>query len=226
MYEWLSLGWSAGFKHLQHAVGDQKSADDVASGSNYGDKAENKSQTAFMFADQNDRAQYRDSIQRVGQRHEWRVQKRRYAPDHFQADKGCQDEDEESVYELELHICCLGRARLQPCPTEILFPLSFRAVRSRRQDARNLLFLVPPLRGWLIPAHLPSARAPGGNLAPLRGFCRQPYLLRSRFSTEALSDPTALSSSISPASRAQAAGKIRVRAGSQFRRRESPTSRG
>src|SRR5262249_7819509 len=177
MYEWLSLGWSAGFKHLQHAVGDQKSADDVARGRNYGDKAENKSQAAFMFADQNDRAQYRDSVQRVGQRHEWRVQKRRYAPDHFKADKGCQHEDEESVYELELHICCLGRARLQPGPPRSFSPSHSEQSVAAGEDARNLLSWFRPSGAGSFPRFYPARSRAGLE------FCTAPRLLQTALST-------------------------------------------
>ena len=50
-----------------------------------------------LRAGQDDRADHRDRIQRVGQRHQRRVEQRRDPPDHLEADESRQHEDVEAV---------------------------------------------------------------------------------------------------------------------------------
>ena len=60
-------------------------------------------QRALALAGQDDRAHDGDRVQRVGQRHQRRVQQRRNPPDHFEADERGQHEDVEAGDQVKLH---------------------------------------------------------------------------------------------------------------------------
>ena len=53
---------------------------------------------------QDDRADHRDRVERVGQRHQRRVQQGRDPPDHFEADECRQHEHVEAGDQVELHV--------------------------------------------------------------------------------------------------------------------------
>ena len=77
----------AGLEHLEHAVGDEESAHDVAGGGDDRDRAEDRRQRALCRARQDDGADHRDGVERVGQRHQRRVQQGRDPPDHLKPDE-------------------------------------------------------------------------------------------------------------------------------------------
>src|SRR6516164_7263644 len=66
----LWLPWAAGLEHFQHTVRDDEAADDVAGGCDNRDGPENGCQRRLTFAGQNNRANHRNRVQRVCQRHE------------------------------------------------------------------------------------------------------------------------------------------------------------
>src|SRR3954464_9686421 len=99
----LRLGWTTRFKHAQHAVGDEESADHVTGRSDDGNHAQNSRERTLLLADKNDRADHRDRVERVRERHQWRVQQRRDVADHFESDKGRQHENEKCINEVGRH---------------------------------------------------------------------------------------------------------------------------
>src|ERR1700686_948117 len=99
--------WSlrpAGFEHAQHAIGDQEAADDVAGGGDDGDGAEDGGELAFMFAGENDGADYGDGVERVGEGHQRRVEKRGDAANNFKSDKSGERENVEAGDQVQLHL--------------------------------------------------------------------------------------------------------------------------
>src|SRR5947209_4334254 len=96
----LRFGGPGSFEHLEHAVGDEESADHVAGRGNDGDHPEHGREAALPLADQYDRAHNGNGIKRVGERHQRRVQQRRDMADDLEADESCEHEYEEGVDEV------------------------------------------------------------------------------------------------------------------------------
>ena len=80
-------------EHLEHAVGDEEAADDVAGGGDDGDGAENRGEIGLVFTGQDDGADDGDGVEGVGQRHQRRVKQRRDAADDFESDECGQHEN-------------------------------------------------------------------------------------------------------------------------------------
>ena len=91
--------------HRQHALGDQEAAEDVHRGEDQRDEAERaRPERAIVIGDQRDadreqRADHDHRGDRVGHRHQRRVQRRRHRPDHVVADEDRQHEDREPEHE-------------------------------------------------------------------------------------------------------------------------------
>src|SRR5258707_12590260 len=88
---------TTGLEHFQHAIGDEKPANDVDGGGDDGQHSQDERQLAFVTADQNDGADYSDGVESVGDGHQRGVQERRDALDDFKADEAGQHEYEETV---------------------------------------------------------------------------------------------------------------------------------
>src|SRR5580698_668418 len=95
---------TAGLEHFEHAVGDEKSSDHVAGGGDDGDDSQDGREGALLFADQDDRADYGDGIESVGQRHQRSVEQRRDVADDFESDECRQHEDEQRVDQIGTHM--------------------------------------------------------------------------------------------------------------------------
>ncbi len=74
-------------EHLQHAISDHESADDVRRRANDRDETEDRADRVVLRAGSDDRTDQRDARDRIGRRHQWRVQQRRHARDHLVAEK-------------------------------------------------------------------------------------------------------------------------------------------
>ncbi len=90
-------------EHLQHAVGDDEAADDVAGGGDDGDGAEDRGEIGFVFTGEDDGADDGDGVESVGERHQWRVKQRRDAADDFESDECGQHEDVKASEQIQLH---------------------------------------------------------------------------------------------------------------------------
>src|SRR5262249_39586393 len=89
-----------------HPVGDQKAADDVAGGCHDGDGSKHLGEhrpLLVLATDDDDRTHHRDRVQGVGERHQRRVQQRRYPPDHFKTDESGQHEAVEAAHQVQRH---------------------------------------------------------------------------------------------------------------------------
>src|SRR5579863_274190 len=102
-YAQLFLYRTAGLEHPQHAVGDQESADHVAGGGHNGDDAEDGRERALFLADQDNGADHGNRVERIGQRHERRMQQGRDVADDLESDKGRQHEYEKCVDQVGTH---------------------------------------------------------------------------------------------------------------------------
>ena len=137
-------------EHLQHAIGDQIAADQVDRGCDHSDEAEHLREwrRILLTGDQN-RADNRDRRNRVRQRHQRSMQKRRNIPNQLESEKSRQHENPESVF-VFLH----DRHRLR-----------FRFVQ---QFANSAIYNLPAMRDERLPNDLvvpvdrqahPSARS-------------------------------------------------------------------
>src|SRR5580704_6374349 len=149
---WSRLPRAAGLKHFQHAIGDQKAADDIAGCGDDGDGAKDGGEPALAFANQNDRAHDRDRVQCVGQRHQRRVQQRRNPANHFESDESCQHEDVKAGQEIHFHqaappagvVCNAGSAKNSRTRVFTISPLCVSNV-SRMISSFRLSCSVPSL---------------------------------------------------------------------------------
>src|SRR6516225_5874372 len=89
-------------EHLEHAIGDDESADDVDRGGGDRDEAEERADEPVIRAGGDERADEADRRDRVRRGHERRVQERRHARDHEEADEAGEHEDVE-LQEGEAH---------------------------------------------------------------------------------------------------------------------------
>ena len=94
----LAAAVTFGLEHPQHAVGDEKAADDVGGGAGHGDEAEERAEPVVLLAGDNQRADQRDAGKGVGRRHQRRVQQRRHARDDVKAEKAGQDENVQAKF--------------------------------------------------------------------------------------------------------------------------------
>src|SRR5688572_13214361 len=77
----------APLEHLQHSVRHDESAEDVGSSEHDGDEPENLEEQCVRRARNQHRAEHDDAVNRVGRRHERRVEDGRNARDDFEADE-------------------------------------------------------------------------------------------------------------------------------------------
>ncbi len=85
-------------EHLEHAVGDQESRHDVGHGRGHGDGRQRDDQRmplALLLAQHQHRADQADGRDRVGQRHQRRVQQRRHPADHIEPEERRENEHEQ-----------------------------------------------------------------------------------------------------------------------------------
>src|SRR5579863_4672046 len=78
---------AARLEHFEHAVGDEEAAHNVAGGGHDGDGAEDSGERGLVLAGEENRSDHGDRVQRVRKRHQRRMQERRNAANHFQADE-------------------------------------------------------------------------------------------------------------------------------------------
>src|SRR5208282_1664233 len=83
--------------HLQHAVGNEEAADDVAGGGDDGDESEDGGELAFMPAHEHDGTDDRDRVQGVGERHQGCVQQGRNPANHFKSDEAGEHKNKKRV---------------------------------------------------------------------------------------------------------------------------------
>src|SRR6516164_1148789 len=100
---WSRLPWAAGLEHLQHAVGDNEAAHNIARRRDDCYRSQYRGQLAFPLARQDDCADHRNGVQCIRQRHQRRVQQRRNAPDHFESYECGQHEHVEARKQIQLH---------------------------------------------------------------------------------------------------------------------------
>src|SRR6266849_1113557 len=100
---WLRFPRAAGFEHFQHPVGDHESADDVAGCGDDSDGSQELRDIGFALSRQDDCADNGDGVQRIRERHQWRVQERRNSADHFEADKRGEQEYVQTCNQVQLH---------------------------------------------------------------------------------------------------------------------------
>src|SRR4051794_14008430 len=80
-------------EHAEHPVGDHEATDDVDRAEGDGDHADHLLQGVIGRADDYQAAEHDDAVDRVGLRHQRRVQSRRHLGDDLEADEGGEDED-------------------------------------------------------------------------------------------------------------------------------------
>src|SRR5882724_11466359 len=89
--------------HRQHALGDKEAAEDIHAGEDQRDEAETARPAAaardHWNADREQRADHDHRGDRVGHRHQRRMQRRRYRPHHEIADENGEDENRQPEYE-------------------------------------------------------------------------------------------------------------------------------
>src|SRR5467141_3783520 len=105
------------FEHLEHAVRDDETADHVGRGEDDRDQAEHDGHRRVGSGGDEDGADQDDAVDRVGARHERRVENRRHFRDDLEA-----DEDRQLVEQLVGHAAptiCLARSLTisPPCVT-------------------------------------------------------------------------------------------------------------
>src|SRR5215468_8680867 len=120
----------ARLKHAHHAVGDEESADHIAEGSRHSYSSQRRGQRRRMPPGNDDRRHYHDGIERVGQRHQRRVQKRRDPLDQLKTHKSRQDEKVKIGHEIRWHFFLLELSSLLPvtayCATSAGSPIPSR----------------------------------------------------------------------------------------------------
>src|SRR5262245_25285085 len=109
-------------EHLEHAIGNQKAADDVACGGNAGNGSQDGAERRALLGRDPDRRHHRNRRNCVGQRRQRRVQQRRDAPDDLEAQERREHEHEQCRPDV-IHRCM----PLRSCQT---YALTF-ANRSR-----------------------------------------------------------------------------------------------
>ena len=92
------LGAGLRLEHLEHPVGDQEAADDVDRAEGDRDRRGSTLSSALRSSaepEHEQAAEHDDAVDRVGARHQRRVQRVRHLRDHREADEAGQDEDRE-----------------------------------------------------------------------------------------------------------------------------------
>src|SRR5579883_1235235 len=138
------LARPAGLEHLQHPVGDDEAADDVARRGNDGDGSKYRGKSRFVLARDHDRADHRDGIQCIGERHERRVQQRRNPANHVKADEAGQNEDKQAVQPSSRHVSSAPAAGsgANELRTHLLCPAS----AGKAKNSRTRSFTISPSR--------------------------------------------------------------------------------
>ena len=80
-------------EHAEHPVGDHEAADDVDRAEGDRDRADRLLERVVGVAEHDQAAEHDDAVDRVGLRHQRRVQGRRHLRDHLEADEGGEHED-------------------------------------------------------------------------------------------------------------------------------------
>src|SRR5665213_1097008 len=94
---------AARFEHFQHPVSDEKSAYNVAGGGDDRNRAKHGGERSFVFAREKNGAHHCDRVERVGERHQRRVQQGRHAANHFKAHERGQHENIEAGDQIHFH---------------------------------------------------------------------------------------------------------------------------
>ena len=84
-------------EHLEHPVGDDVAADDVHRREDHGDEREDLAERVVGLGGDEHRADQHDAVDRVGARHQRRVERRRDLADDLEPDQDRQDEDRQGV---------------------------------------------------------------------------------------------------------------------------------
>src|SRR4029077_139528 len=80
-------------EHLEHSVGHHETAEDVRGAKYDGDESQCVKHWSVGSAGDEESSQHHDAMDRIRARHEWRVQHRGNAADHFEAHEDCHYED-------------------------------------------------------------------------------------------------------------------------------------
>src|ERR1043166_3642086 len=105
-------------KHLEHAVRDEKTADDIDRGGGHGQAAEHAAQPGSLARAGNQyRSDHRDSGDRVGQRHQRCVEQRRNALHQLQAERHGENQHVNAHLNLSAHAFTPNSACTFGCTT-------------------------------------------------------------------------------------------------------------
>src|SRR5216683_1792419 len=136
---WRLRGGLAAFEHLQHPVGDDEAADDVRRREDYGQESEDDGDRRVGGRRNEQRAHEDDAVDRVGARHQGRVEHRRHLGDDLDADKDRQHEERELVEQLAGHLAaaetiCFARSLTISPPWVTQLPLVISSSKSSTID--------------------------------------------------------------------------------------------
>ena len=95
-------------EHAEHPVGDHEAADDVDRAEGDRDRADHVLERVVGVADDDQPAEHDDAVDRVGLRHQRRVQGRRHLRDHLEADEGGEDEDRDLGHQAHGYFAALS----------------------------------------------------------------------------------------------------------------------
>src|SRR4051794_16268979 len=91
------------FEHLEHSIGDDKSAEHVCGTENNGHETESAKQRRVRRTGDEHRTKDDDSVDRIRRGHERRVENGRHPRYHLEADKDRENENVDAEYKLVAH---------------------------------------------------------------------------------------------------------------------------
>ena len=130
---WVRGGLSS--EHLQHPVGDHEPSDHVGGREDHRHQPDGDGDRGVRAGGDHDRAHQDDAVDRVGPRHQGRVQDRRHLGDDLDADEDRQHEEGHLVEELVAHwvapASCLALSLTISPPCVMQQPLVISSSKSR-----------------------------------------------------------------------------------------------
>src|ERR1700674_362867 len=189
-------GLVAPFEHLQHPVGNDETADHVGGGESHSEQPQDDIDRRARPRRDDDRSHQDDPVDRVGSRHQGRVENRRHLRDDLDPDEDRQHEEGQLVDQLVAHFAgsrsCLARSLTisPPCVTQL--PLVISSSKSR--------VMAPSLTRWR--SRFATLRANSWLVASgiVEGTLRVPMMVTPATST---SLPAWVSSTLPPVSAAR-----------------------
>jgi hypothetical protein len=148
-----SLVRAAALEHFEHAVRNKESTYYVAGGGDNGDSAQHGRERALALADQDNRSYDGDSVERVGQRHQWSVQQGRNVADDFEADEAGQHKDKQRIDQVFAHeVLQFSSQFTVPSSQQNALPEIYPAATSAGslKNSRTLAFTTSPARVTIV----------------------------------------------------------------------------